>query len=585
MLFVLFWMSLVSVQNENEQSNSSSSLKSYEQAAILVEKCEYLYLTDIDTLNVLGLASLQLLELPSENTESETFRLETLASTYNVLGFYNSVKGNTKKALEYYHSGIETAESINSRALLDELYNNIAKAYLDIGAHSKSFHFYQQSLMISIQLNDQENIANALDNMSFIFQSQSDLDRTLAYREKALEIREKLSETSGIARSYNNIALVYQIRGDITFAREYYFKSLAVNQKANDLGAISSNYDNIGSSFAEEGQMDSAIVYYNYGLTLAEDLDLPANISGANVSLSMAYRENGQFDKALKYANTAYSIATSINNQRLILYSSSELSLIHEELGNHKEGLYYLRILNTLNDTFNTSRFERKLLLKEEMLKFSIERSAERLEMEKEIALNKSNSERKLWTYLLSAFIILAVILFLLYTSRQKQKLTSSQLKFSDLKKKTLEEELTTKQRELTSISVRVTQNNQYLETVNDIIDGLKGDHSNDLDKKLYDLKRLIKESARIDEDWTNFQKQFDGVYAAFSRTLKEDFPQLTANEIKLCRLMKLNMNSSEIAIFLNVSPNTLRSSRYRIHKKMDLEKGTKLHDFLIKMG
>ena len=66
-----------------------------------------------------------------------------------------------------------------------------------------------------------------------------------------------------------------------------------------------------------------------------------------------------------------------------MLHSSNELSLIHEKLGNHEEGLFYLRTFNTLNETFNKSRFARKLLLKEEMLKFSIERRIERLEMEK----------------------------------------------------------------------------------------------------------------------------------------------------------------------------------------------------------
>lgn len=559
-------------------------MSSYEEAAILVEKCEYLYLTNIDTLNFLGLEALKLLELPSENNKNETFRLETLASAYNVLGFYNRDKGQTKKALAYYRFGIKTAESIGNTTLLDELYNNIASVYLDIGAYSKSFQFYNQSLMISIQLNNQENIANKLDNISFIFQAQSDLDKTLVYREKALEIRKELSQDAGISRSYNNIGLVYQLRGDIAFAKEYYFKSLALNQKMNDLQAISVNYENIGSSFAEEEQMDSAIIYYNYGLKLAEELGVPINISGVNLSLSMAYRKMNQFEEALKHANKGYSIAASINNQGLLIHSSSELSLIHEKLENHKDGLFYLRIFNTVNETFNKSRFERKLLLKEEMLQFSIERRIERLEMQREIELNKSKSERELWTYLVAAFLILAVILFLLYTTRQKQKLTTSQLELSNLKEKTLEEELTTKQRELTSISVRVTQNNQYLETVNDIIKELKGnDLSSDLDKKLHDLKRLIKESARIDEDWANFQRQFDGVYANFSTKMKEKFPELTPNEIKLCRLMKLNMNSSEIAILLNVSSNTLRSARYRIHKKMDLEKGTKLQDFLIK--
>ena len=46
---------------------------------------------------------------------------------------------------------------------------------------------------------------------------------------------------------------------------------------------------------------------------------------------------------------------------------------------------------------------------------------------------------------------------------------------------------------------------------------------------------------------------------------------------------MKLNIPTSEITMILNVSINTLSSARYHIHKKMKLQKGVKLQDYLFK--
>ena len=577
---------LISLPAKAKDNAHRNDLSPYEEAEFLIDECERLYLSNIDTLKPLALNSLRLLELPLQEGDDANFRVGVLARTYNVLGFYHDRKGNIKQSLDYYLLGIKAAERISDLTRLEELYNNVASVYLDIGAYDNSFSYYSKSLLISIQLNDLENTANMLDNMSFIFQAQRDLDKALFYREKALEIRKDLPAKAGISRSYNNIGLVYQLRGEFNIARELYRKSLLVNQQSGDLAAIAINYDNIGSVFSAENQHDSAIVYYNQNLSLSKDLGIVKNIVGANISLSKAYRKKGNYQEALKHAAEAYQSANEINNPNLLMHACNELSVIHENLGNYQKALDFVRIGNELNETHQKSIFERKILLKEELLEFSISRRMERIKMEREIAQNKSESQRKLMLYLSISFLTLLIILFLLYWLRQKQKLTASQLELSSLKEKRLEEELATKQRKLTSISVRVTQNNQYLEKVNSIIKDLDQDELNSgLNNKLHDLKRQIKESTRIDEDWINFQRQFDGVHTEFSKELMEKFPQLTANEVKLCRLMKLNMNSAEIAILLNVSSNTLRSSRYRIHKKMNLEKGTKLQDFLLKMG
>jgi len=45
--------------------------------------------------------------------------------------------------------------------------------------------------------------------------------------------------------------------------------------------------------------------------------------------------------------------------------------------------------------------------------------------------------------------------------------------------------------------------------------------------------------------------------------------------------LIKLNMNSKEMASVLNISPNSIKSARYRLKKKLELSPEADLEGFI----
>jgi DNA-binding CsgD family transcriptional regulator len=47
---------------------------------------------------------------------------------------------------------------------------------------------------------------------------------------------------------------------------------------------------------------------------------------------------------------------------------------------------------------------------------------------------------------------------------------------------------------------------------------------------------------------------------------------------------MKMNLGSKDIASILGISPESLRISRYRLSKKMNLEKGESLQQFILSL-
>ena len=77
-------------------------------------------------------------------------------------------------------------------------------------------------------------------------------------------------------------------------------------------------------------------------------------------------------------------------------------------------------------------------------------------------------------------------------------------------------------------------------------------------------------------DSWSVFQEAFNKTDQDFLKKMKEAHPSLTANDLRLCAYLRVNLSSKEIAPLLNISVRSVEIKRYRLRKKMNLphEKG-----------
>ncbi len=97
--------------------------------------------------------------------------------------------------------------------------------------------------------------------------------------------------------------------------------------------------------------------------------------------------------------------------------------------------------------------------------------------------------------------------------------------------------------------------------------------------KSLNDMQRLL-ESYLIVEDKT-FEFQIDELHQEFFMKLKELFPGLTINDLRLCAYLKIGLNSKEIADILNILPSSIYISRSRLRKKLNINTDDDLYNYL----
>ncbi|MCF0173313.1 MAG: hypothetical protein HUJ91_06255, partial [Bacteroidales bacterium] len=82
-------------------------------------------------------------------------------------------------------------------------------------------------------------------------------------------------------------------------------------------------------------------------------------------------------------------------------------------------------------------------------------------------------------------------------------------------------------------------------------------------------------------EKWEIFRQNFNRVDEHFFSNLSEKYPSLTTSDLKFCALLRLNMNTKEIATALNLTTRGVESARYRLRKKFNLGQNESLTAFI----
>lgn len=153
------------------------------------------------------------------------------------------------------------------------------------------------------------------------------------------------------------------------------------------------------------------------------------------------------------------------------------------------------------------------------------------------------------------------------------------------LQNEKLEAEIQLKNTELASARFDLLQSGERMNRVKEELVKLNKDEH--FDKESKDYKKIIRmlSEEEVKRNWDEFAIQFDKVHNNFLIKMKNNFPELTPGEMKLCAYLRLNLTSKEIARVMNITTKSVELARYRLRKKLDIPSETGLFSFLLKAG
>lgn len=505
------------------------------------------------------------------------------------LGVYYWQKNNYPEALSHYSKSEAISRDIQDQAGIAKGISGAGMIYGEQGNYARALDNYLQALAILQALRDEKRSSNVLNSIGNVHKNQKNYDEALSFYRQAQAIWVKLGDKKSTAGSYVNIASLYIKKKDFPAALTSAKKALALFEQFKDTNGQIICHNNLGEIFFQTGKYDMAAAEYEQALAINETFQRkPAMVSSYN-GLGHVYSKTNQYAKALESYLRAEELAKANGIRPALQLAYEGLANVYGQTGSYANAFRFQELSASLKD----SLFNEENTIKMTNLRVHYEnerREAEIKLLQKEKDLG--DATRNTIMIGLAAVLTLVVLAF----NRQRLKvrkdrqLHAAQKALADIeiqnsleKEQRLQGELEFRNKALTTHTLNLIQKNGILEDIRQTISlALKTGQKDENTPLFSRLINLIDYSFNLDRDWDEFKTYFEGVHPDFFSKLKKAHPELSAGELRLCALTRLNLNLKESAGLLSISPDSVKTARHRLRKKMKLGEDSSLLEYLM---
>lgn len=163
-----------------------------------------------------------------------------------------------------------------------------------------------------------------------------------------------------------------------------------------------------------------------------------------------------------------------------------------------------------------------------------------------------------------------------------RQALTDAEIRAVQVENQYLQNEVENKRKDLINYAMSIVEQKEYFEQVSDSLRSLVNEKRNEIkEEKLRKLEIEIRQRMSFADKVEDFNIRIEKMHRDFMGRISQLYPDLSANEIRLAVLIRLGISSKEIATLLNISPKSVEINRYRLRKKLGLDRGANLTHFI----
>lgn len=480
------------------------------------------------------------------------------AFAQRVIGVADWTRGNYETGL------ISLLKALNIYKELDDALGeancnlNIGLIYSDQRNYNRAIDYFMSAISGFQPLNRSDRIATAYNKVGEVLTVQERYDEAYDYLIKALDIHQGNAFNYGISESNNRLGRLFVAQGNFQYGLSFLFKSLEISEKINDKEGIVRDYQNIGSAYLQLKDYTKARSYLLQGELKAKEFGSKRWLRDIYFELKMMATSQGRLREALNYADYYMAMKDSLFNEQMAnriadLEKRNEMDAKERELESIKQERQLLEEKDELNNTLNAVLGVSCVLL---LISAYLVINRQRLKIRKDKDLFES-----------------------------KEALSQAELANSQLRQAELKKELEFKNKELTSYTINFIRKNEVMEELKESIQSIKKEVDSTTSARLAKLGRTVDNALDVDKDWEDFKLYFENVHKDFFKNLKLKYPELGNSELKLCALLKLNLNMKETAAIMGISPESVKTARYRLRKKLQLSKDDSLTDFVMSLG
>lgn len=167
----------------------------------------------------------------------------------------------------------------------------------------------------------------------------------------------------------------------------------------------------------------------------------------------------------------------------------------------------------------------------------------------------------------------------------KEKQMNKMKIEIDKLEKEKMDLDLKHKSQEIADLIISVRRKNEILTDIKqNLVVAMSQLKAKDVKKSCQQLVLInskIDTNIEGDEILKKFEEQFDVVNDQFMTKLSRTYPSLNMNERLMCAYLRMSMSTKEMAPMLNISVRGVETIRYRLRKKLGLEREDNLLDFL----
>ncbi|WP_340112989.1 tetratricopeptide repeat protein [Maribellus mangrovi] len=452
--------------------------------------------------------------------------------------------------------------------------------------------------------NNPDEIALATFYGGRVYQEQKKIEKALL---QYLDTEQILKQST----NYNLKGLCHSAIGYVYYKQHLVSETIEHYRIAEEYFGQAKNYKNqassnkfIGNCLLKAEKIDSAFIYYKKGLDIADKYEIRNQQVEIRQSLSVAYREIKDWQQATYFAKEAIEFSTdSLNRAKLaanlgrvyglqkdsdsaIYYLQHALDYMPRELNNYLAANIYKTWSaieeneNNYKEALNNYKFYSNHLAQI----ITANKNAAMLEIEEKYNFQLIENQNKqllidrqrILLIALVLFLILGLIILYLFkrATQNRRRLKETEQKVRQLNR--LAQSFNDKEKSFRNILI------EHFDIIKKAA-LLEGYLKEDERKKGQPLLRRFNEVVYGQKklNWDILYKTLDKLNNGFFEEFKNKFSQLDESEFRICCLLYVDFNNTEIAILLNYSINTVQAKRTLIRKKLGIKTYGNILDFM----
>ncbi|WP_299228098.1 tetratricopeptide repeat protein [uncultured Psychroserpens sp.] len=542
-----------------------------------------------------------------------SFGFDRKAVTYSYLNEFDSSGVYFKKALNIY-------KKTNDFKKIAGIQRNLGQDHNMTGQIDSALYYYSESKINYTKANDTIGIADILNSEAIANLMKGYYNIAIDKAITAEKIYIKNEKNQDLNQNRMVIASIYGEMKDTVNAINYYNKTIDFFREQNQKRQLCATLfllTNLQISnkklYNENDQLinemivlskelkDPALIddvqtnlakfyftYDNYKNAEIVQRQLVKNAEERNYEYSYAFVSKDlaksliaqkKYSEAIIYLKKSDAIATKLELNGLKPIVNKLLSKSYEALNNHQESLKHYKVYEDLSsdiyNTESTNRFsELQTIYETEKKEAEIALQNEQI---KSLNIQAKNDRLTKTLYGIGMFSFLAIssLLYFGFTQRIKKNKIEREKQEAIYK-----QEIEFKKKELASQTLHLVQKNTFIQELKENLEKIK--KSPELFKvEFRRLVMLLKKQNAEDKDWEVFKSYFSEVHNNFDIKIKSITSDITEKEIRLASFLRMNLSTKEIASMLNVLPDSVLKSKYRLKKKLGLDKTDDLTQFL----